>query len=202
VTDGEYEITTFGRGYAPIEPLHMRASDPPIAIRLHLGSEIRGRVVDPATGAGVASEFVVSRLDAPMDEISGSTDESGSCGSNGLAAGEYAISAVSRDGRAGVSRRVRVTPGEVVANVDVPLAARESLGRVRLVLEGEIAPGRVTLWKDGACVAFFFVDKAAVLDAPFPEGPCELRLHAGDALVERRDVMVVRGAVAEVRVER
>lgn len=202
VTDGEYVITTSARGYAPIEPVRARASDGPIVIRMQLGSAIRGRVFDPASGASVACDFVVSRVDAVMDEISGSTNDTGEVGSNGLAAGEYVISAVSSDGRSGASRRVRVRAGEEIQGVDVPLTPLAELGRVRIVLEGSLTPGRVTLWKDGACRAFHFVGAGAVIDAPMPEGACELRLHAGDALVERRDVEVSRGKVTEVRVRR
>ncbi len=202
VSDGEYELTTFGRGYAPIEPLRVRASDPPIVIRMQLGGAISGRVVDSATGAGVAAEFVLSRIDAPMDEISGSTDDTGAYGSNGLAAGEYAISAISRDGRSGASARIRLDAAQILESIEVSLASRETCGRVRIVLEGAIAPGRVTLWKAGVCRAFAFVDKGAVIELAMPEGACELRLYVGETQIERRDVDVTRGTVSNVRIHR
>lgn len=202
VTDGEYVIETFARHYAPIDPIHAHASDGPLVIRMQLGADINGRVIDPGTSQGVVSDFVLSRLDAAMTESSGSTDDAGSCGFSGIAPGDYVISAVARDGRTGVSERVHVEAGQKINDLRVRLQPLESTGRVRIVLEGAVAPGRVTLWKDGVCRAFAFVDKGAVIELPMPEGACELRLYAGETQIERRDVDVTRGTVSNVRIQR
>ena len=200
--EGEYVIETFARQYAPIEPLRVHTGGDPIVIRMQLGAALSGHVVDAASGNGVQCDVVITKLAGATPEMLGSTDGQGFFGFSGLAAGEYAISAFARDGRTGMAARQHVEAGDAQGDIPLRLEPLANCGQVRMVLEGAIAPGRITLWQDGVCRALYFVDGAMVETVAAPAGELEARLIAGQDLVETRKLSVLRGETAEVRIRR
>src|SRR6185436_6847241 len=118
-------------------------------IRLQLGARIAGRALDVASGQGLACDVVLTRVDGTQLEMLGSSDSAGSYAFAGLAAGEYVVSAFAQDGRAGTSARRRVAAGQALDDVDPLLETPAACGQLRVVLEGAVESGRVTLWQDG-----------------------------------------------------
>ena len=93
LAEGRYRIETFSRGYAPIDPVIARAGGPPIVIRMQLGARIVGRVTSREPGQALQCDVVLSRVDADVPETLGSTDGNGALAFDGLAPGEYVVSA-------------------------------------------------------------------------------------------------------------
>ncbi|MBK7875395.1 MAG: carboxypeptidase regulatory-like domain-containing protein [Planctomycetes bacterium] len=202
VTTGEFVIETFSRGYAPIEPVCARAGGPPIVIRMQLGARITGRIVDAATREVVRSEVVLTRVDRDEAETLGSGDTDGAFAFDGLAAGEYVVGAFTQDGRIGASARVRVAAGAALGDVAIELAPLARTSRVRVVVEGDVEPGRIGLWQDGACRSAQFVNGAGVFTLSGGAGAAEVRLADARTVLVRRAVVLVDGATTDIRIER
>jgi hypothetical protein len=200
--EGEYVIETFARGYAPIEPLRVRAGAGPVVIRMQLGSALSGHVVDGASGANAQCDVVITRIGGATPEMLGSTDDQGLFGFSGLAPGEYVISAFASDGRTGMTARQHIEAGDAQGDIPLRLEPPESCGHARIVLEGAIAPGRIALWQDGVCRCLLFVDGASVRTVATPPGELEARLFAGQQQIETRKLSVSRGETAELRIRR
>ncbi|TAJ17487.1 MAG: hypothetical protein EPO68_09475 [Planctomycetota bacterium] len=201
LTSDAYRVETFAAGWAPIEPLTVRASDPPIVLRLRAGARVSGRVIDPATREGVRAETLLTMVGAADGEQLGSSDGSGGFGYSGVPDGACVVSAFTADGRSGASRVVQVTNGVVVDGLEVELEPTARLAELRVTLEGAIDPGRVVVAADGVCRAYAFVDGPASQVFACPTGEVEVRLYAGAKCIERRRV-ALDAAALEVRIRR
>lgn len=201
VTHDAYRLETFAAGWAPIEPLTVRAGDPPVVLRLRRGAQISGRIVDRVTRAGVSADVLLTRLGAPDGEHLGSSDGSGKYGFGGVSDGDCVVAALAPDGRSGTSRVVRVHNGVVVDKLAVELDPPGQATALRVTLEGAIDPGRVVVAAGGVCRAYQFVDGPESRVFACPRGEVDVRLYAGSRCVERRSV-TLDAAPLEVRFRR
>jgi len=199
VGDGRYRIETFARNLAPIVPRIVRAADEALLLRLEPGAALRGRVLDAATRAGVRCEFVISSPDSGRDEVLGSSDEQGNVGTDGLAPGEYVLSAFSADGRVACSERLRAATGSAPAGFELLLPARAACAELRITLDAPAASGRLVARQGVRVVSACFVDGPGTRVLPAPPGPTDVELRVGSEAVWRAAVEAQAGRLTDLR---
>jgi len=133
---------SFHKELARSETLQAEAGARDVVLRLRRGGGLSGRVVDAATGEGVASTVSVSQPGNKTEYIySRRSNPDGTFEFGGLLPGTYALAATLPDGRAGVLRAVDLPAGTKASDLVISVSAGARL-RVRYAGEQKFASVR------------------------------------------------------------
>lgn len=134
-----------GKPLRPIESLVVAAGRDDLILRFGSGGEIDAKAIRADTGADADATFCLARAAHPDECEITCFGSSASARFSSLAAGDYSVSAVTRDGRAGCVAGLHVTDGEILGSVVVRVdegarlkltynGAKEEYAQVKIVV--------------------------------------------------------------------
>jgi hypothetical protein len=168
---------SFHKELARSENVQADAGTRDVVLRLRPGGTLSGRVVDAATGEGVASTIAVSQPGNKTEYIYMPRSKAdGSFELGGLLPGTYALAATLPDGRAGILRGVDMAVGSKASGLVISVRAG---ARLRVRYAGEQKFASLSIEQDGVYCSGDGVEKGTSQLFTAPAGAvrvvCRLR---------------------------
>ena len=177
----EYVVsaTFVPNGYAPPEPIRVRAGTDDVEIRLPAGVVFRGVLIDASTGEPLRGEIMVtrtdsSRADEPPVGRGLYADQKGHFEVGGLPSGTYDFGAVADNGLVATARGVVAVPS--VESPEIALRARPG-AQVIVRCEGEGDSAFLTFSSDGVECGWDGVASGSETTRFVPAGSIRVKCH-------------------------
>ena len=164
--------------HAQSESVEVTAGRSDLVLTVREGGSIAGEVIDPANGARVESEVSLCRTNPDTDRWSIATSRDGAFDFGAVMPGTYAVSARTRDGRAGSRGGIVVAPGARVEGVRVELSAG---ARLELAYEGTASYAHCRIYANGEPVTATSFERGTIESAIVPAGAIEVKWREHDA---------------------
>ncbi|MBI1850072.1 MAG: carboxypeptidase regulatory-like domain-containing protein [Planctomycetes bacterium] len=189
------EVLSYGPFAAP-DPVRALPNGDEITIQLFAGCEIRGRVLDGATGQPIAANLVYSQS---ADEGERCCTGDGDFHVGALRPGTYSIAAAAHDAHAaGLVRDIRVDAGQTIDDVRIVL---QPAARLVVRYRGAADNAKLVIWSEGVVVESSWLLRDSELECGVPAGRVEARLTIGAQERLRRAIDAQAGETTEVLLE-
>jgi len=202
---GELRLMASGTdGLADSEYVRVQAGSEEVLLQLRQAARLQMFAVDAATSAPALARFYL-RSRSPVEslhmrEMMDPSSAASGLEVNGLLEGTYDISALTSDGRVGVTREIRVSGDTPSAQAVVRVGASAKL-RVRLL--GDSQPCQLEVESEGVFLwSFDAIRPGASKLVHVPAGAVSVRLKFRDQVLEEREVIATLDREVEVEFQR